>query len=693
MDLPLNSRLRGAAATVAATLVGATVVLGVATPSVAAAATTASVTVNATTGEGIVPSAAVGANTAVYDGFLTDSALPGLLSSAKVSALRYPGGSVSDVYNWQDNSVVPGTSYANPDNTFDNFMKVANVTGAQPVITVNYGSGTADEAAAWVKYANVTNNYGVKYWEIGNEVYGNGAYGSSWEYDTHSTKNASTYASNAAQYISAMKAADPSIKVGVVLTTPGNWPDGLTASGDTTDWNDTVMAAVGAKADFVIVHWYPSSSSESQMLGQPEAQVSAITSKLHSLIAQYSGGRQVQIMVTETNNSYEHDSAASALFAADAYPTWLEQGASNVDWWDIHNGFGSQSTDTSGSTDYGDEGILSNASCASGGSPCEPAAETAFPTYYGVSMAGRFLSGGGTLLGTTSSQSLIVSHAVEQPDGSMNVLLINKDPSNSYQVSLSYNGYSAASSATTMVYGNNATSITSGSSTSSSVSLAPYSITMLHLTKSGTSTGPSGPAAPGTPTASGVTSSSIGLSWSAATAGSNPVSGYRVYEVNGSTSTLVASPSTNSATISGLTPNTSYTFDVVAVDSAGATSPPSSPLTVSTGQPTGSTCKVVYTVTNDWGGGFGASIAITNTGSAAIDNWSLQFTWPGNQSVSSGWGGNFSQTGNVVTVTAPSWATSLAAGASSTPGFNGGYTGTNPKPTAFTLNGQACTTS
>ena len=63
------------------------------------------------------------------------------------------------------------------------------------------------------------------------------------------------------------------------------------------------------------------------------------------------------------------------------------------------------------------------------------------------------------------------------------------------------------------------------------------------------------------------------------------------------------------------------------------------------------------------------------------------------QQVSSGWGGNFSQTGNVVTVGAPSWATDLAAGASTTPGFNAGYTGTNPNPTAFTLNGQPCATA
>ena len=691
MDLRLSFRMAVAAAALLGTALAlpATAAVPNATTAVPDATTAATVTVNANTGEGTVPGIGLGANTAVYDGYLTDSALPPLLSSAGVNALRYPGGSVSDVYDWQNNSVVPGTSYANPNDTFDNFMGVARSVNAQPVITVNYGSGTAAEAASWVQYANVTKNYGVKYWEIGNEVYGNGAYGSSWEYDTHSTKNATTYATNAGQYIDAMKAVDPTIKVGVVLTTPGNWPDGLVASGDTQDWNHTVLSMLGSKIDFAIVHWYPNSSSEAQMLGQPEAQVAPIMSTLHGLIAQYSGSRQVQVMTTETNSGYEDDSAAAALFAADAYPTWLEQGATNVDWWDVHNGLGSVSTDQTGGTDYNDQGILSNASCASGGSPCEPAAETPFPPYFGIAMAGKFLSGGGTLLGTSSSQSLVAAHAVEQANGSLNVLLINKDPSNTAQVSLAYNGYSPAATGTTSVYGRAATSITSGTSASSSVSLAPYSITVLHLAKSG---GPTGPSAPGTPTASAVTPTSITLGWPAATAGSNPIAGYRVYRVSGATSTLVGSPTGTSLQVTGLTPNTAYTFDVVAVDSAGATSPPSAQATVSTGQPANSTCKVVYTVTNAWGGGFGASIAITNTGTAAVANWSLQFTWPGNQQVSAGWGGNFSQSGSAVTVTAPSYAPNLAAGATTTPGFNGGYTGTNPKPTAFTLNGQACVT-
>ncbi|MBE3568310.1 MAG: hypothetical protein IMW90_21540 [Thermogemmatispora sp.] len=52
---------------------------------------------------------------------------------------------------------------------------------AIPVITVHYGAGTSQEAVAWVRYANVTHHYDIKFWEIGNEVYGNGTCGAAWE--------------------------------------------------------------------------------------------------------------------------------------------------------------------------------------------------------------------------------------------------------------------------------------------------------------------------------------------------------------------------------------------------------------------------------------------------------------------------------------------------------------------------------
>ena len=136
-------------------------------------------------------------------------------------------------------------------------MAGAKKTGAQPIVIANYGTGTAEEAAGWVHYANKTKKYGVKYWEIGNENYGNGHYGTAWEADHHPDKSPNAYATAVVQYAAAMKAVDPTIKIGAVLTTPGNWPDGIVAAGDAGTWNQVVLSVAGPSIDFVILHWYP----------------------------------------------------------------------------------------------------------------------------------------------------------------------------------------------------------------------------------------------------------------------------------------------------------------------------------------------------------------------------------------------------------------------------------------------------
>ena len=83
--------------------------------------------------------------------------------------------------------------------------------------TINYGTGTPNEAAAWVLTANQTNHCGFQYWEIGNECYG------SWEDDSAChPHDPYTYATNAVACIQQMKAAYPAvpIKIGVVVV-PG----------------------------------------------------------------------------------------------------------------------------------------------------------------------------------------------------------------------------------------------------------------------------------------------------------------------------------------------------------------------------------------------------------------------------------------------------------------------------------------
>ncbi len=102
-------------------------------------------------------------------------------------------------------------------------------------------------------------------------------------------------------------------------------------------------------------------------------------------------------------------------------------------------------------------------------------------------------------------------------------------------------------------------------------------------------------------------------------------------------------------------------------------------------------CQVSYTVTNQWPGGFGASITVQNTGTAAWTSWSLTFAFPASgQSVTQGWNGTFTQSGQNVTVANTSYNGNVAANGSINPGFNGAWSGSNPIPTSFSVNGNVC---
>ncbi|WP_197674041.1 glycoside hydrolase family 48 protein [Micromonospora narathiwatensis] len=100
-------------------------------------------------------------------------------------------------------------------------------------------------------------------------------------------------------------------------------------------------------------------------------------------------------------------------------------------------------------------------------------------------------------------------------------------------------------------------------------------------------------------------------------------------------------------------------------------------------------CDVTY-VTNDWNNGFTANIDVKNLGDP-INSWTLKFAFPNSsQQVTQGWSAKWSQSGNQVTATNETWNGSLATGATTNIGFNGSYSGSNPKPTSFTLNGVTC---
>jgi hypothetical protein len=100
------------------------------------------VTVNFNSSLGTVPPWGQGIGTAVYDGNLTDAAVPGLVKNAGYNIMRFPGGSYADIYHWQTNTATGG-AFVNSNDTFDNFMTQVKAAGVTALVTVNYGSNVA----------------------------------------------------------------------------------------------------------------------------------------------------------------------------------------------------------------------------------------------------------------------------------------------------------------------------------------------------------------------------------------------------------------------------------------------------------------------------------------------------------------------------------------------------------------------
>jgi hypothetical protein len=101
-------------------------------------------------------------------------------------------------------------------------------------------------------------------------------------------------------------------------------------------------------------------------------------------------------------------------------------------------------------------------------------------------------------------------------------------------------------------------------------------------------------------------------------------------------------------------------------------------------------CSVTYSLTNSWPGGFQGQAVIKNTGSAAVNGWTLAWTFPGDQKITQLWNGSYAQSGEAVRVTNASYNAAIPPGGSVTAGFTGTFTSNDTSPSAFTLNGASC---
>jgi endo-1,4-beta-xylanase len=117
--------------------------------------------------------------------------------------------------------------------------------------------------------------------------------------------------------------------------------------------------------------------------------------------------------------------------------------------------------------------------------------------------------------------------------------------------------------------------------------------------------------------------------------------------------------------------------------------PPTNPTTSAPPQQGGGACRVSNSVSS-WNNGLTDNITITNTGTAAINGWSLKFTLGSGQTITSGWNATYSPTSGQVTATNVSYNGSIPPGGSTTIGFQATHSGNTAAPSGFTLNGAAC---
>ena len=440
----------------------------------AASSQTVNVAVDTTAPVRIVDEKVFGLNTAVWNNAFSDAQTVADLQEMQVRFLRYPGGSSSDLYHWQTNTDNSGLGAGS--NNFDTFAPAALAARAQVVITANYGTGTPQEAADWVTYSNVTKGYGFKYWEVGNECYG------TWEGDTQSQPHDPyTYGTRAVQYIKAMKAVDPTIKVGVVAVTgedanangytshPATNPRTNAAHNGWTPVMLATMKAAGTLPDYLIYHRYdgsPGAESDATLL-QAALTWPNDAANLRQMLTDYLGapGAAVQLLVTENNSVYtgpgkQSVSVVNGLYMADSIANVMQTEFNSLIWWDMYNGPGTTynngttnvsvnlSSSLYGWRQFGDYGVENG-----GPGSLDPTAHDRYPTFYIMKLMSDFARQGDTVVTATSNNPQLSAYAVHRLDDSLSLLLINKSSFATYNANIAIKGYTPQASARVYSYG------------------------------------------------------------------------------------------------------------------------------------------------------------------------------------------------------------------------------------------------
>jgi O-glycosyl hydrolase len=298
-----------------------------------------------------------------------------------------------------------------------------------------------------------------------------------------------------------------------------------------------------------------------------------------------------------------------------------------------------------------------------------------------------FVRPGAVRIGATSSDSNLLLTAFKNTNGTVAIVAVNQNAS-ADPVTFSLTGTGVANGAVATPYLSDASSdvaaqpgiAVSGGAFSST--LPARSVVTFDIPAASTTTGNTVTVTnPGSQTAVVGTAASLPIKASDSAAGQT-----LGYSAAGLPAGLSISSSTG--VISG-TPTTAgtSTVTVTATDTTGASG--SATFAWAVTGPAGA-CTVTYSTVSQWTGGFVANVTVANPGSSPVNGWTLAFAFPGDQKITDAWNGVATQSGESVSIANESYNATIAAGGSTSLGFQGTFSASDAAPTSFSLNGTPC---
>lgn len=386
-----------------------------------------------------------------------------------INEIRLYNGNVQITKNEDDGAQTPsvsssvniGDTYYGPSKIdFEQFMEIVHSMGpnAQPIIGVNLFTGTPEEAADWVYYANIKRGFHIKYWEVGNEVSAN------WE--AGGPIGATSYARRFEAFYDAMKAMDSSI---IVIPEFSHVMDVENVTMDSLSCNPTDRQYYienflkylqkhgrGDMIEAVSVHEYPvfQPKSEQTALEKVNQWDGMLPLLKHWIAESCRNPARVQIYLTEYNDGIDSiftEHFYDSLFISAYLLDFLENGG---DAGCFFTTFGTPNEPRPDGTSMSDFGMLEGGQLNNNARNlrCQPRA-----SFYALEMLHNDFSAddsvGNSLVSTSSSDGTLKVYANKRGDHKLSLLLVNMDPKNPSTVNITLKGFNPRHSADIVSYG------------------------------------------------------------------------------------------------------------------------------------------------------------------------------------------------------------------------------------------------